>query len=179
MSGVQEQFAKDAPDGAVSKYYGYQDRREIVSDILALKKDNPDVEINLVGHSRGAAVAINIAANELAKAKIEVNLLIAIDPVGNRFTTPDLRIPSGPLWNVRTFIDINASARSGDITDTIARLGGKYGSDARSLTKLYYELNFNHGQASSMIKAPLMIPGGGTTSAMNYLLNDVHQTSGQ
>lgn len=173
MGDVQAKFAKEAPAGAESAYYGYQDRKEIVDDIVNVHNKDASTDINLVGHSRGGALAINIAANELANSKIEVNLLIAIDPVGSQLTTPSLWIPAGPLSNVRNFININARASAPDITDRIAWAGGAYREKSASLTQYYFNVNNNHGQAYQMLKAPIALPFGQTPTAWDALMQNV------
>lgn len=175
MGDVQAEYAKTAPPGADSAYYGYQDRKEIVADITTIKANDPASDINIVGHSRGAALGINIAANELAKANIQINILIAIDPVGTRFTTPGLWMPSA-LSNVTTFINLNASAKNPDATDRIAWAGGHYGEGSRKFTPLYFNLNYNHGQAAAMLKAPITLPNTPAQSAWDYLLQNTQNT---
>jgi pimeloyl-ACP methyl ester carboxylesterase len=170
MGNIQEEYAKSAPPGADFAYHGYQDRKEIIADITTVKANDPASDINIVGHSRGAALGVNIAANELAKANIQINILIAIDSVGTRFTTPGLWMPSGSLSNVTTFINLNTNALNRDGTDRIAWAGGHYGEDSRRSTPLYFNLNYNHGQAAAMLKAPIALPKSSAQSAWDYLL---------
>lgn len=42
-------------------YYGYLERKRIVKCIIKTRKQYPNMSINLVGHSRGAAIAKEIA----------------------------------------------------------------------------------------------------------------------
>ncbi len=174
MEAVYNEFVTSAPESAEAIYYGYTEREEIVADIVSLKKDAPETSVNLVGHSRGGALAYNIAANELSKANISVNLLIAIDPVGRQMTTPGLWMPSSSLDNVRFIININAAPVSNDASDWVAKAGVKYGSSAARYTPHYFEAPYNHGSASLMMHYSLSFKNGPASSAMQYLQNNVH-----
>jgi len=138
-----------------TKYYGYLDKNEIFQDIVKQKTKDAAVRINLVGHSRGGAVAKDIAMCELRNLNIKVNIVISLDSVkakrSNRYRVPSAKSVS----NVETYICIYANPVKRDPTDYIAMVGGQYGVRLQPRSHLFVEADINHGQPMSMLKLVL------------------------
>ena len=62
------------------KAYGRSEKSKMIQDIKNAKANNPCEPVNIVGYSRGA-IAANELATRLAKQGVGVNLLILLDPV--------------------------------------------------------------------------------------------------
>jgi RHS repeat-associated protein len=150
MKGVWEQFKANAPDGATSDYYDYENRTGMVADIIEYKRANPEAKINLVGHSRGGAAAIQMAISELAKVNLRVNMLIAIDPVHTTVSRSD-KIPKESIPNVTFAIVLNAEPKKSNGSDSLASFGGKFGVDGKKFANIYAPLNSNHDAAWGLL----------------------------
>ena len=123
---------RDARDYFVSRqgpcskalYFGYLERKRIVKNITKYRNKHPNIRIHLVGHSRGAAIAKEIAMKHLRKRKMAVHLLITLDPVRSKFTK-NYKIPKVKgLQNVTSFINVYAKPRFKNHADIVALIGG-------------------------------------------------------
>ncbi len=155
MGLVKATFDASKGAGCETKYYGYLDKKKIIHSIVKQKLRNPDIRINLVGHSRGGSVAKDIAMKALRKLNIRANIVVSLDPVKakprNRY-----RVPSKKNYeNVNTFICIYANPIKRDATDYIALVGGQYGMRLKPNCHHFVDANVNHGQPMPMLKMAL------------------------
>jgi hypothetical protein len=142
-----------------TKYFGYLDKKKIIQDIVKQKLANPDIRINLIGHSRGGAVVKDIAMKELRKLNIKANIVVSLDPVKAKHTHR-FRIHSKKgIKNLKTYICIFAKPRKKDPTDYIAMVGGQYGHRLKELSHHYIEVDLNHGQPMPMMKVVVNAKG--------------------
>ena len=138
-----------------TRYHGYLEKEEISKSIVQLKQTNPNIRINLVGHSRGGAVSNDLAVNVLPKLSIQANVVVLLDPVkvspSHRFTIPkDKEAKPSKL-----FICIFAKPIKRDPTDYVAIVGGQYGERLRAYCDFYVEADANHGEPLKMLKTTL------------------------
>jgi len=156
-----------------TKYYGYLDKKKIIHNIVKQKLKNPDLRINLVGHSRGGSVAKDIAIRALRKFNIRVNILISLDPVKakprNRYRVSNEK----NIENVKTFVCIYANPVKRDATDYIAMVGGQYGLRLKPHCHFFVDANVNHGQPMPMLKVALDTTG---QNAWEMLLEESRKT---
>nr|WP_297349887.1 hypothetical protein [uncultured Glaciecola sp.] len=135
-----------------SKYYGYLDKKKIIQDIVKQKLKSASVRINLVGHSRGGAVAKDVAMRELRKLNIKANIVVSLDPVKAKRSSR-YRVPSKKSANnVKTYICVYANPIKRDPTDYIAMVGGQYGARLQPHSHFFVEADINHGQPMPMLK---------------------------
>jgi RHS repeat-associated protein len=153
MKNAKELFEKHSNGAGISEYYGYRDREEIVERIIEIRKSNPDIDINLIGHSRGGAVAIDIAIRELSSAAINVNLLIALDPVKASGVLAIENVTQHQLRNVKLFVNVLATKNS--FSNALAFVGGDYGYRPAKLTGFFGAVNVAHDDATRMMLAPI------------------------
>jgi pimeloyl-ACP methyl ester carboxylesterase len=144
-----------------TEYYGYLDKKEIVKKIVKLRRKYPDLRINIVGHSRGGAVAKDIAVKLLRKKGINVNLLIALDPVKAKLRS-QYKIPKKKgLKNVGRFISVFAKPKRRNGADYIALIGGQYGTRLQKRSHNFIQASVGHGQPIPLLKVAVN-PGGET-----------------
>lgn len=169
MGLVKAAFDMSKGAGCETKYYGYLDKKKIINSIVKQKLKDPEIRINLVGHSRGGSVAKDIAMRALRKLNIRANLVISLDPVKakprNRYRVPSKK----NIQNVNTFICIYANPIKRDATDYIAMVGGQYGMRLKPSSHHFVDANVNHGQPMPMLKVALNKTG---QSAWEMLLEE-------
>jgi len=147
---------------SITEYHGYLDKKKIIKRIIKLRLKHPEIRINLVGHSRGGAIAKNIATKQLRKKGILVNLLITLDPVKPKLRVK-YKVPSKKgANNVVTFVSIYAKPKRRKHADYIALIGGQYGPKLQKRTHYFVQANEGHGQPIPLLKTP--IDGSGITS---------------
>lgn len=155
MGLVKARFDMSKGASCETKYYGYLDKKKIIHSIVKQKLKNPDIRINLVGHSRGGSVAKDIAMRALRKLNIEANMVVSLDPVKaksrNRYRISNKK----SIENVETFICIYANPMKRDATDYIAMVGGQYGLRLKQHCHYFVDANVNHGQPMPMLKVAL------------------------
>jgi pimeloyl-ACP methyl ester carboxylesterase len=90
-------------------YRGHEQENAIFREIKLKKENNPELVINITGHSWGGHASLKLA-NRLAVEKISINELITLDPVS---MTPFLRIFNFKKWvnvyQVQTALDVIAT----------------------------------------------------------------------
>lgn len=159
MEYAQRYFEKHQGPHSITEYYGYLDKKEIVKHIRKLRRKNPTIRINLVGHSRGGSVAKDIATKHLRKKGIEVNLLIALDPVKakmrNKYKIPNKK----GMKNVKTFISVFAKPQRRGGADYIALVGGQYGERLKRRAHYFLQTGAGHGQPIPLLKTHLDADG--------------------
>lgn len=150
-------------------YYAYLDKEDIAANIVEQRHKDPHVRINIVGHSRGAAVANEIALKHLSAINIKVNLLVLLDPVkastNDKFILPTDKDTN----NVNTSICIFAKPTTRDPTDYVAIVGGQYGDILRHYCDYFCEADTNHGEVMKMLKSNL---GDRDQSAWDLLISE-------
>lgn len=159
MAFARKAFMREQGPCSKSKYYGYLDKKKIIKDIRKLRRKNPNIRINLVGHSRGGSVAKEIATISLRKKGIAVNLLIALDPVKSKLRN-QYKIPNKKgMKNVSTFINVFAKPTRRGGADYIALVGGQYGERLKKRAHYFLQTNAGHGQPIPLLKTPLDASG--------------------
>ena len=159
MEYAQRYFAKQQGPHSITEYYGYLDKKDIVKHICKLRRKNPSIRINLVGHSRGGSVAKDIATKQLRKKGINVNLLVALDPVKakmrNKYKIPNKK----GMKNVNTFISVFAKPQRRGGADYIALVGGQYGERLKRRAHYFLQTGAGHGQPIPLLKTHLDAQG--------------------
>ena len=159
MGIAREDFDSKKGPYSTTKYFGYLDKKKIVQDIVKQKFANPNVRINLIGHSRGGAVVKDIAMKELRKLNIKANIVVSLDPVKAK-RSHRFRIHSKKgIKNLKSYVCIYANPSKKDPTDFIAMVGGQYGNRLKELSHHFIEANLNHGQPMPMMRIPLNVKG--------------------
>jgi len=135
----EKSYAKNHPNTLV-KYFEWHDKQDILNYIENLPEGEP---INIIGHSYGAHTGAQVAE----KSKRKINLLITIDPVGQR------KVNESFIENVKTWLNIKAKPKDEDrdFSDTIAGIGGKGGTLPTGKATMSYESKMNHGYFQSMM----------------------------
>ncbi|MFQ3250431.1 MAG: pimeloyl-ACP methyl ester carboxylesterase [Glaciecola sp.] len=136
-------------------YYGYLEKDAIAESIVQVKQAKPDVRINLVGHSRGGAVANELALNILPSLNINANIVVLLDPVKanplDKFTIPK----NNNAHLTSLYVCIFAKPLNRDPTDYVAIVGGQYGKRLQAYCDFYIEADANHGEPMDMLKTVL------------------------
>lgn len=159
MDHARRYFEREQGPYTKTEYYGYLDKKEIVKKIVKLRRKNPDVRINLVGHSRGGAVAKDIAIKHLRKKGIDVNLLIALDPVKAKLHN-QYKVPKkNALKNVRLFVSVFAKPKRRSGADYIALIGGQYGTRLKKRAHNFTQASVGHGQPIPLLKVAINADG--------------------
>ena len=161
----------DALKGSFSdtRYYSYLEKDDIIRDIIHCKDANPDLRINLVGHSRGGAVANEIATMVLPRYKTNSNILVLLDPVKAR-PTDHFILPNNKNVSIaNTFICVYAKPLRRDPTDYVAIVGGQYGLRLQECCDYFIQADANHGEPNKMLKLELDTTG---CSAWDILLKE-------
>lgn len=169
MGLAKAAFDQQKAASCETHYYGYLDKQDILQDIIQHKQANADVRINLVGHSRGGAVANAIALNELNALNINVNLLVLLDPVKAKQSDNYILPTDKNATNANIFICIYANPEKRDPTDYVAKLGGHYAKRLQAFCDFYVEADVNHGDPMKMLQTALDSKVG---SAWNILINE-------
>ncbi len=152
---------------------GYDNINSSLSRILEIVRNNPNEQINIVGHSRGGWNGAQLAAmlsrncrvfTDGSRAPIVVENLITLDPVQSSLFFPG----SPPFPTVNNWINIEATPAAPDFSDTIADTGGRWRNPNGANTNL--QMNVNHGWANIMFTRPLT-PGG--QSAADQLIESI------
>lgn len=155
MDYAMKAFKQRQGPHSISEYHGYLDKKKIIKRIVKLRKQYPDIRINLVGHSRGGAVAKDIATKQLRKKGITVNLLVTLDPVKPRLRVK-YKVPSKKgTKNVTTFVSVYAKPLRRKHADYIALVGGQYGLKLQKRAHYFVQTNQGHGQPMPLLTAPI------------------------
>lgn len=95
------------------RYFGYTESNDIY--FAAIEELNDGEPLNIIGHSLGGKVAIDLAQS-LSGTSLEIDTLVTIDPVGNGATK---------LWgdNIGQWMNVTATPSEGNFSDGVARLG--------------------------------------------------------
>jgi pimeloyl-ACP methyl ester carboxylesterase len=158
---IWDRFRQRTPPHTQSFFLCYRERQQCLRLIRQLLRDNPTQRISLVGHSRGAAMALTLAGREANRENIPLHRLISLDPVGQSPLTPHLCCPNrSPLQQVGQVINLKAQPRQRNYTDWVAWLGGPWGDRACHLADRHFEVNCNHAEAWRMLNIPLAIAPG-------------------
>ncbi len=164
-------FDKRAGETSKSLYFGYLEKKDIVKKIKKLYRKNPELRVNLVGHSRGGAVAKQIATVSLLKKGIPVNLLIALDPVKPKLNI-QYKIPKKKgLKNVTTFVNVFSKPIWKTGADYIAKIGGQYGIRLKDKAHHFIQTRKGHGQPIPLLNIKIEELN---ISSLELLINESH-----
>lgn len=156
--------------GSVVQYHRRQEHSFTTSRYFEAGSDNteraildflqtlpPDSSIRIVGHSWGAYTAAVVAA----QSKRQVDLLVTVDPVTRQPTNP--RTPRQALTalyraaraNSARWISVDAVPLNRNNTDTIASIGGEWGTDHKGYPHDFISaVGMNHGDFVAMMTTP-------------------------
>jgi pimeloyl-ACP methyl ester carboxylesterase len=167
MKMVEEKFQEKTklPDNA-AEYFGYEeaDRNVVEKKIIERRDQNPGVLIQIVGHSYGADSAVGIASR--IGSQYNIDLLITLDPVGyrNRLVKTEsrraddypqkeeiIRLPRP--GGIAFWVNIWAHPPSANWSDIVAKAGGQWQDEIRTLVDVFYELPVNHLSAEFMLES--------------------------
>lgn len=140
-------------------YFEHHQGRGIFALVTAAKAADPQLVVNLVGHSWGAATAIRVS-NALARRGCDVDLLITIDPVCRK----KLAMESATT----RWVNVNAApaTSNGWRGDRYASLGGKWGNWPARCNARHCDAPFHHNEFATLFHyAP-----AGASSALAQLL---------
>ncbi len=169
MGLAKEAFDQQKGACCETHYFSYLERENIVKNIVQQKLKNADVRINLVGHSRGGAVANAIVINELPAFNVKANIVVLLDPVKAK-PSDNITIPHDKnATNTNTYICVIANPRTRDPTDYVALMGGQYAACLQGFCDCFIKANANHGQPMKMLKTVL---DDMQFSAWDLLIND-------
>ena len=155
MAAVQAEYEEQRGPYSSSRYFAYTEVDSMLKDIVRETSLNPNLQINLVGHSRGATLAIDLACRELLKKDVKSNIVIALDPVKIRLFSIYGKPDKQALSNVFMLVCAHAKPTRLDATDLIAVLGGQYGVRMRKFTQHYTQIDTNHGNPLQMLQTPI------------------------
>src|SRR5690606_28358424 len=153
--------------------FGYQEIDSRLPEILRIIENNPNEQVNIVGHSRGgwngARLAAMLSRNcrvfaDGSRAPIIVENLITLDPVQSRLLFPG----APPYPAVNNWINIEAVPSTPDFSDTVADVGGRWRNPVGADTNV--QMDLNHGSANAMFNTPL---SGGRQSAADQLIESI------
>ncbi len=171
MEMAKNHFLEHAGNKSDAYYFGYLEKKAIVKKIKKLHAKQPDLRINIVGHSRGGAVAKQIAMVNLRKKGIPVNMLIALDPVKPKISDK-YKIPKAKgLRNVKTFINVFAKPKWRNGADYVALVGGQYGLKLRDKAHYFVQSTKGHGQPIPLLHAKIE---GTDESPFKLLIKESH-----
>jgi RHS repeat-associated protein len=155
-----------------SVYVGYEDKDEILENIKDRVANGE--EINLVGHSFGGDIALDLAV-ELEESDIQVETLITLDPVDNGYDRPestpsnvnlhvniyqqqgpldfvsDIPVVGGPVAGAAGLVVALVSPDYKG-SDAIATAGGQMGSIQGAVNS---PTTYNHDQSTAMYRQAL------------------------
>ena len=120
--------------------YSWKQYNDIIADIEATKKANPDEPINLVGHSYGGDTAYLVARD----TKYTVDNLVTLDPVSH--FTYNISKPN----NVSRWDNSYSNPKNYGVDDFIADIGGQWGPvDNPNVNN--HSSSASHGDVSGLI----------------------------
>lgn len=167
---IWERFREKTWHTNPSYFLCYRERQQLLRLLRQIRRDEPGQRITLVGHSRGAALALNLALREAAQEDLPLHRVISLDPVGQSPLTPRLCCPGRqPLKHVGQVINLQAQPRLRNYTDWVAWLGGSWGDRARRVADRHFAVNCNHADAWRMLNIPLAIAPGSYQSCWDLL----------
>ena len=122
--------------------YSWDQYNDIIADIEATKKANPDEPINLVGHSYGGDTAYLVARD----TKYTVDNLVTLDPVSH--FTYNISKPN----NVSRWDNSYSNPKNYEDVDFIADIGGQWGRiDDPNVNN--HSSSASHGDVAGLISA--------------------------
>lgn len=155
---------------AFNEYYGYEEaftgairnrknKTNAFEDIKKIVEENPNTQVNIIGHSLGGWNAAGLA-QELGQKKIcKVNLLITIDPVGTNLSWSAVTGVAAasiyfktPKPNPNYWISITCDPETFSQDDSIAVSGGKWKTEPRARANIYHKTKFSHADFKYMMK---------------------------
>ncbi|MCG9482635.1 hypothetical protein MCL30_12680 [Acinetobacter pittii] len=150
--GYEEAYSTDS----VVKRYRGKLLLNLLTDIKNILKEEPNTQINLVGHSLGGWNVAGLS-EELFKAKIcTVHTLITIDPVGIRLSKSGVGNDRARIYYLepdpvaKKWINIFSQPLKNYRDDYIAILGGRWNDDDTAKANFNSVSTYHHGEASEM-----------------------------
>lgn len=122
------------------RYFSYAEWKQVVAAASEPLKDGEP--LNIIGHSLGGAVALNIA---IARSQLSIANLITIDPVSSagNGTKPG---------NVATWANVNAVPSNYNFSDFVASVGRlQFGTTNTAGTDISLNSSNSHGDFSAMM----------------------------
>lgn len=151
--GLRDQFPALA--GVRTEHFDWDQEGRIERFIRAQPSGT---SVRLVGHSWGGDTAAKVAA-ALGQDGIRVDMLVTVDPVGNNDADRPAAIAEA-RQGARRWINIRAGGPWWEQSNIVARIGGRWGGDARGTVDAFEESPASHGNFAGMM---LQRVGGGRT----------------
>ena len=146
--------------------------QSIIADVTAFRQQNPKADVVLVGHSMGAAMALNLAASLSVSPEQGRVVLLTLDPT-DRAVQPQR--PASVSWWGNAYVTQSQSGR-----DFLFELGGRWNHCAEADINLRFDgrQKDEYGQAYIHDNAYslLMSRGGSQPQSLHELLREFLQT---
>jgi hypothetical protein len=153
-----------------SLYVGYNEVYPVQDGFRLNLELDKSAYIYIIGHSLGGWNGAHLS-RQLSKMGYKVEMLITLDPVGERsmYANDIIDVPApNPVPQSKFWINIRANSSKIELDDVIAKAGDRWETDDL-YPNINCELDLHHGQAGAMFMRKLQ----GNKSAFEHLRDSI------